>query len=281
MYRVIVENAQGERLELTHNRNYDVLDIQGTNPPPAAISTSATSGLDGEKITGTRIEKRNLVITLGLHPPIEDNRLALYRFFAVKQPVKVYYQNRHRDVYIEGTVESFENSPWADQQQPQISIICPQPFWLAVSDIAVSFAEVQAWFSFPFSIAAPGIPFSTRIATEQASVVVSEVDTGGIIRFSANGAVTNPRFYNRTTNTFFGLDFEMQSGDLITANTERGEKSVTLLRGGETVNLLGALAEGSDWVRFLTGENELSCDADDGAEYLTCALRITQKYQGV
>ena len=281
MYRLIAENAQGEQLELTHNRNYDVLDVTGTNPPPAAISTSATSGLDGEKITGTRIEKRNLVITLGLHPPIEDNRVALYRFFAVKQSVRVYYQNRHRDVYIEGTVESFENSPWADQQQPQISIICPQPYWLSVSDIAVSFAEVQAGFAFPFSITAPGIPFSTRIPTDEATVLISEVETGGIIRFSAGGAVTNPRFYNRTTNTFFGLDFEMQSGDLITANTERGEKSVTLLRDGETVNLLGALTEGSDWVRFLPGENELSCDADDGAEYLTCALRITQKYQGV
>lgn len=281
MYRVIAENAQGERLELTHNRNYDVLDIQGTNPPPAVIASSATAGLDGERITGTRVGKRNLVITLGLHPPIEENRIALYRFFGVKQWVRIYYKNRHRDVYIEGCVESAENNPWTREQQPQISIICPQPYWLSVSDIAVSFAEVQAGFAFPFSITAPGIPFSTRIPTDEATVLISEVETGGIIRFYASGAVTNPRFYNRTANTFFGVDIEMQAGDLITVNTERGEKSATLLRGGETVNLLGDLAEGADWVRFLPGENELSCDAEDGTEYLQCSLRLTQKFTGV
>lgn len=282
MYHLIVENEKGDQLELTNNRNYDVLEVTGTNPPTAAINTVNVAGLDGSRFNSSRVEQRNIVITLNIQHPIEANRLALYNFFRVKRWVKLYYKNSHRDVYIEGYVESFENNPWTQLQQPQISIICPNPFWLSAADITVSFSNSEAAFEFPFSIPAAGIEFSTLSQATSVTVDVGEIETGGIIQFYATTAqILNPKFYNRTTNTFFGLDFDMYQYDLITVNTQQGEKSVTLLRDGVTTNILADRTAGSTWVTFQPGENELSFGSDEGSANLECTLTITQKFEGV
>lgn len=282
MYQLIVENENGQRLELTNNRNYDVLDVAGTNPPVAAINTVNVAGFDGSRFNSSRVEQRNIVITLNIHHPIEANRLALYNFFRVKRLVKLYYKNSHRDVYITGYVESFENNPWTQLQQPQISIICPNPFWLSSSDTVVSFSKSNALFEFPFSIPSEGIEFSTLEQITTAVVNAGEIETGGIITFYATtNQILNPKFYNRTTNTFFGVDFDMYQGDLITVNTNQGEKSVTLLRNGVTSNILADRTEGSTWLTFVSGENEISFDSDEGSANLEVSLTITQKFEGV
>lgn len=282
MYHLIVENEKGEQLELTNNRNYDVLEVTGTNPPVAAINTVNVVGVDGSRFNSSRTEQRNIVITLNIQHPIEANRLALYNFFRVKRWVKVYYKNSHRDVYIEGYVESLENNPWTDLQQPQISIICPQPYWLSTVETSVNFSSSTALFEFPFSIPAGGIEFSTRQYMTTAYVNAGEIETGGIITFTATtNQILNPKFYNRTTQKFFGLDFDMYQGDLITVNSLKGQKSVTLLREGVTTNILSDRTAGSSWLTFVPGENELSFGADEGATNLRATLTLVQKFEGV
>jgi phage-related protein len=282
MYTLVVENEKGERLELTNNRNFDVLNVDGTNPPAAAINTVNVAGMDGSRFNSARVEQRNIVISLNIHHPIEANRLTLYNFFRVKRWVKIYYRNSHRNVYIEGYVETFENSPWTQLQQPQISIICPNPFWKAITDTTVNFSNSNAMFEFPFSIPAEGIEFSTLEHMTTAFVNVGEIETGGIIQFYATtNQILNPKFFNRTTNKFFGLDFDMYKGDLITVNTQTGEKSVTLLRGGVRTNILSDRTEGSSWLTFEPGENEISFGADEGAANLEVSLSLVQKFEGV
>ena len=282
MYHMTVENEYGQQLELTFNSNFDVLSVTGTNPPVAAINTAAISGMDGTKFNSSRAEQRNIVITLNIHPPIESNRLALYNFFRIKQRVKLYYRNEHRDVFIEGYVESFENNPWAQLQQPQISIICPQPYWLSVDDSKMDFSVTSALFEFPFSIPAKGIEFSRMNQVTNLLLNAGEIEVGGIIQFSAvSSLVKNPKFYNITTGKYFGVDIEMQQGDLITLNTNKGQKSLTLLRAGVTTNIMQDMSAGSSWVQFISGENELSIDADAGASDLRVRLSVTQKFEGV
>lgn len=282
MYHLIVENESGDKLELTNNRNYDVLDVSGTNPPVAAINTVNVAGMDGSRFNSSRAQQRNIVITLNIQHPIEANRLALYKFFRVKRWVKLYYQNRRRDVYIEGYVESLENNPWSQAQQPQISIICPQPYWLSTSETTVDFSTSNAAFEFPFSIPSDGIEFSTLEQIVSEVVNVGEVQTGGIITFFATtDQIINPKFYNRTSNTFFGIDFEMNQGDLITVNSLIGQKSVTLLRDGVKTNILSDRTDGSTWLTLGPGENEVSFGSDEGSENLRATLTIVQKFEGV
>ena len=281
-YKLFAENERGERLSLTENPNFDILSVEGTNPPPSAINTVPIVGLDGTRFNSSRVEQRNIVLTLNIQQPIENNRIVLYRFFRSKRWVRLIYENNHRRVYIDGYVESFENNPWTELQQPQISIICPKPFWISTSDTAVDFSNVIPLFEFPFDIPAEGIEFSQLSTVMTATVDVGEVQTGGIIRFHALAdGVENPKFFNETTGEYFGIDITMQLDDIIIVNTNQGEKSVVLIRDGTTTNLLSQRTVGSVWLQFISGVNTVSYSADSEADKLIVDLTIVRKYEGV
>lgn len=281
MYTLIAENEKGERLEMTGNSAFDILNIEGTNPPPATVNTINLANVDGSVFNSSKVNQRNIVITLNLHDPIEASRLKLYSFFRVKRYIKLYYRNAHRNVYTTGYVETFENNLFSILQQPVISIICPFPFWLSVVQSAYRFSTSTALFEFPFSIPSSGIPFSTKSASAILTVDVGELDTGGIIELHASGTVKNPVFYDLTTNQYFGVDVTLQQYDVVTINTNVGEKSVTMLRSGTKTSLLSSRKAGSSWLQFRAGINTFSFDAEEGAVDLDCALSFTQKFEGV
>lgn len=287
MYSLSVRNDKGELLTLTNNPDFSILDVSGTNPPVGTINTVNIAGFDGSRFNSARAEPRNIVILLNIHPPMEENRLKLYKFFRIKQPVRVFMKNAHRDVYIDGYVETVENNPWTQLQQPQISIICPQPYWKNAKETVVNFSYSTPLFEFPFAIPAEGIEFSTREMAAVATVDVGEIDTGGIIELTAAyGNVKNPIFYNRTTQEFFGVTVDMVQGDKVIINTLRGQKSVKLVHNGTETNLIANRTDGSTWLQFVAGENEISYSADvveqePTADNLLVRFIVTRLFEGV
>lgn len=282
MFTLIAENERGERLSLTDNPRWDVADVTGTNPAPAAIGMKKYAGADGSAFSSASVQNRNIVITLSLKVPIEENRLILYRFFRTKQRIRLLYTNKHRDVYIPGYIESVENNPFTQQQLPQISVICPDPFWRSAVQEIADFSAVRALFEFPFSIPDTGMEFSVLEHLTATDINAGEIETGAVIRMSASGAVENPRIYNRTTQEYFGLTYTMAEGDLITVDTRFGEKSVTVLHGSTVAeNILHAKSDGSAWLTFYPGRNQLDFDADSGAENLSVSVTLTPLFEGV
>ena len=281
LYTLIIENEKGEQLKLTDNPNYDVLSVEGTNPPKADINTVTVSGSDGSRFNSSRLSERNLVITLNIRPPTEENRIYLYKYFRVKHTVRIYYRIENRNAYIDGYVESFENNPFTPLQQPQISVICPEPYWKELDELIVNFSNTINLFSFPFSIESQGIEFSRIEHFSQTIINTGDVATGGIIRFYATAQVSKPVFHNYTNDTFFGLDMDLYEGDSVIINTQKGEKSLTLLRGGMTLNILSERSENSSWIVFEAGENQIGYTADEGADYLDINVEIVRKYEGM
>lgn len=282
MFELSVRNEYGDVLMLTGNPDYDVLSVSGLNPSPAEINTTPVSGIDGTRYNSARVGQRNIVIRLNINGDIEDRRIELYKYFRVKHTVRVYYKNEHVDVYIDGYIETFENDFFTILQQPQISIICPDPYFKSMSETEIDFENVTALFTFPFAIAAEGIPFSSLNEISSRYFNAGNVETGGIIIFTALAdGVKNPIFYNNTNDTFFGVDITMQSGDVIEINTQRGEKSVKLTRSGVTTSIVGDRTSGSTWIVFEPGENEISFGADESASSLRCTLSCIQRFEGV
>jgi phage-related protein len=282
MYTLIIENEKHEQLELTNNENYDVISIDGLNPPAALINMIEISGVDGAHFNSSRINTRNIVIMINIKAPVEKNRIALYAYFKAKRYVKVIYRNESRDVYAEGYVETFENDLFTMLQQPQISIICPNPFWLSSQDTSVEFSSTQALFEFPMDNPVGGLEFSSIDRLTTTLINAGEVATGGIIRLRATSdGVQSPTFYNRTTGAYFGLSTSMQEGDEIVINTLTGEKSVKRIRSGTETNLLSLRTSGSAWIVFEPGENEISYSATHGQAYLKVSVELTQKFEGV
>jgi Phage tail protein RIFT-related domain len=120
------------------NDPIQVLDIQGLQPVKASITTTPFGAFDGEAYVGSSVGKRNIVLTIGLNPnwaiqTIEELRQLLYNYFMPKLLVQLrFHSSNFPVVKIEGYVESVEPNIFVKTPTMVVSIICPEPDFLAV-----------------------------------------------------------------------------------------------------------------------------------------------------
>lgn len=284
MFNLIVETQNGERLDFSRLRDkFDILSVDGLTSPETNINTSSLYYNDGCLVNSMRAEKRNIVITLNIKSPIELNRLELYRFFACKAKITLYWTNDSRDVYIKGIVEKFETNLFDKVQQPQISIICPQPYFVSTTEEIIGFTDNESLFEFPFSIPSlNGIPFSEIKDKVSQIVDVGEANTGITIKITAvGGAVTNPSVINRTTGDIFTVSYTLSKNQQLVINSNTGEKSIYLYTGSSKKNFLSKRKYGTQWITCVPGYNDFYYTADSGSEYMEVEFYYNRKYQGV
>lgn len=282
MYTLIAENKYGEQLEITNNPRYVITDIDGLYPPEGVINTTQVANMDGSVFNSSHINDRVITITMAINGPAEANRLLLYRYFKTKYPVRFYYKNGVRDVYIDGYVSKFSVEYFEKKQTAQIEISCPMTLFRAVKESVTEFANIENMFVFPFAIEVADIPFSEIALGEQKTIINGgDVETGVIIKLNALGTVLNPKIYNVDTSDRMTLSVEMQAGDEITINTRKKEKSITLLRDGVQTNIVGKLDAGSTWFNLIPGDNIFTYEADEFPEHLQCIFIINNQFEGV
>lgn len=114
-----------------------IRDITGLEPTKNTIALAQFVEIDGEAYLNTNVEKRNIVLTLGLNPDWATQTMAslrqqLYTQFLGKQKVTLRFYSTHLPtVTISGYVESFEPNIFSQDPEVQISVICPQPYFAA------------------------------------------------------------------------------------------------------------------------------------------------------
>lgn len=282
MYTLTVENKYGEQLELTHNPCYDITDIDGLYPPEAVINSTKTASMDGAVFSSAYMNSRTITITLAINGPAEENRIKLYRYFKTKYPVRLYYKNGMRDVYIDGYVSKISVEYFNQKQTAQIIVECPMALFIAAKENRIEFSNIEDLFEFPFAIEDKGISFSDVSTGKQKSIINGgDVETGVIIRLSTIGKVKNPKIYNVDTLEHMIINEEMQEGDEITINTCKKQKSITLLRDGIPYNIIGKLKAGSTWFNLIPGDNLFTYEADIFPENLKCVFIINNRFEGV
>ena len=283
MYTFKVQNSAGETLELTHNAAYGITNIDGLDPPDVVINTTHNVGYDGEEFNSAYIQPRQITVTMAINSPAEGNRIRLYRYFRQKEAVRVFYKNGTRDVYIDGYVQSMQIAFFAKKQTAQIVIKCPHPPFNGTAVEEQQMYAVQSLFEFPFSIeVGDPIPFSEIITGQDKTIInAGDIDTGVEITIDAVGAVDTPKIYNVDTGEYMIFDLEMETGDTITIDTRRGQKSAYLIRNGVKQNIVGRLRFGSTWFRLRPGENLFTSDADASPENMMIIFRVVDQYEGV
>lgn len=282
MYTLIAENKYGEQLEITNNPRYIITDIDGLYPPEGVINTTRVANMDGSAFNSSHINDRVITITMAINGPAEANRLLLYRYFKTKYPVRLYYKNGVRDVYIDGYVSKFSVEYFEKKQTAQIEISCPMTLFRAVKESVTEFTNIENMFVFPFAIEAVGRSFSEVALGEQKTIINGgDVETGVIIKLNALETVLNPKIYNVDTSDRMTLSVEMRAGDEITINTRKKEKSITLLRDGVQTNIVGKLDAGSTWFNLIPGDNVFTYEADEFPEHLQCIFIINNQFEGV
>lgn len=282
MYELIAENERGQRLELTNNNGYVIKSVSGLSPADATINTTKIAGSDGSTFNNAYVNNRQIIITLAINEPAEDNRLNLYRYFVPKKATTLYFKNDTRNVKIVGYVKAMDCGLFDKKQIAQIELTCPDAFFSYIDEDTFDFYSVDSQFEFPFSIGSAGVAFSSLVAgVEQNVYNDGDVDTGGVFIFQATGEVSNPIVFNAYTNEYFRLNVNMVSGDEITINTNENHKSVIKRHDGVNTSIVGMIDSGSTWLRFQPTDNIISFDADSGAVYLSLTVILNPKYQGV
>ena len=258
MLIISATNKSNETLTITQNSKYSLISVSGITPPTANINTSELATKDGSIFNSSKVKNRNIVLTIVFNEDPETARLELYRYFRVKQYIKLNISTTNRTVYTEGYVESMQIDVNEQRQRAQISIICPEPYFKSVTPTEITFTS-----------------------NPQTISNGSDEDVGFIATFTASGAVTNVSLKNNTTGAEFGLTYNLQSGDKLVIDTRTGEKGVTLTRGAVVTNLINYITASSDWVTLLVGNNAIQYGANSGVANLTLKVTLQPIYEGV
>ncbi len=286
MFTFKVETYEKNMIRLTQNEsNFQILNIIGLDPPSAQINSSSNAGMDGAGFNSSKLNPRNLVITIKINGNIEDNRIFLYNCFRTKETCKIFYENGIRNVFIEGYVESFECNLFSQNEVAQISIICLDPYFKDLKMIIDDISKIKSCFYFPFSINVDEpIPISTIEMNRITNILnASESETGVIIEASFSNHVNDLEIRNIKTGERLKIIYPFIENDKLTINTNKGSKKIILLREGKEINLISYVVKGSSFFRLYIGDNFFSYLVDDGENdrFVSILFKHFNIYRGV
>ena len=278
----VTVERDGNRWGMSSDHDIAITRIAGLTPIGGVIYTTPLSAGDGSTVNNTRVEQRNIVFTLKPQCSAEKFRLKVYQYFMLKQDITLYFKTNARDVFIRGCVENVDGDLFENGQSLVVSVICHSPYFRDVADSRITFASIVDMFEFPFSIEEEGIVFSDASAIVEKSLINNGEDYAGIvIELEAIGKVVEPTIYNKTTREKFSLKFEMQSGDKITVNTNKGQLSVILSRDGTETNIMNKIYIGSKWIKLKPGDNLITYECAYGLDNLYVTLQTNNLYGGL
>ncbi len=250
-----VRNSSGAKYNISNNSSFDVLSVTGLNPVTAAISTTQLSTVQGTIFSNSKLNQRNIVITLSLKKPVEENRWRMYEIFQTGEKIRLYFSLGWLIVYIDGYVENIEFSQYDKKQNPAISIICPSPYFINGKSIKNDFS------------------------VEGLRIYNDGVKTGARFILTMLDAVTDPAIINTVTGLKFTIEGTYRKNDVLAFNSNEGVKTLTLTRDGVTKNWLGNASDDSilNWLYLNHGENILKTNDNK----ISCNIYAQLKYLGV
>ena len=284
MFILTVENKNKATLKLTQNESkYQVVGIEGFQPPSATINTSDAINMDGARYKSSYLNIRNVVLFIKINGNVEENRLRLYEFLGTNNYCKIYFSNNTRNVYCEGYVETVENDLFSNSQTVQVSIVCPNPYLFELNKILIDISKTFAKFEFPFMIEESGIEVSAVQEFRETSIInTGEATTGAEFTLTVdNGTVTNPTIYNAKNNAFLRLNTKISQGEIIAIDTNVGKKSIKKYIGAKEENIINLLDKNSTWHQLDVGVNVFTYSAESNENSLHITISYNNLYKGV
>ena len=285
MYRLSIENAAGNTLELTGREGtWQVVSVRGLNPAPALLNMANIYGEDGARLKSAKLQTRNIVILLRLNGAVYANRKQLYDFFGTKKYIRVYFSNENRSVFADGYIETNDCDLFTISELMQISIICPNPYLQSREEHLINFSGEKTLFYFPFAIN-QNDPVEISSYADGTIYCDSDGETGmeTAVIVKPDQTVTQILISNLDTNEFIGVNGPFEGGDKIIFDTRNREFIVSLIREGASAQLFRYLVSGSRPLRLQPGWNRFSYSASGTAESnaVEVSFRYRDQYDGV
>lgn len=303
IHSIMVINYLGDSITLELARpeqsGFIVKSVEGLGPAKGNVNTVEVSTNDGGVFNSARLNIRNPVLDLVFletaTETIEDIRHKSYKYFPVKKRVKLLIKTDNRVSEIDGYVEHNEPAIFSNQEGCQISIICPYPYFYSAGESNITvFSGVEPLFEFPFeneSLVTDLLEMGEiQNSAEQVITYNGDAEIGVTIIVYAIGEASNVTIYNAGTREVMRIDTNklaaltgegIVAGDEITIKTTKGDKSITLLRGGITTNILNCLDKNADWFQLVKGDNVFVYTAETGNSNLQFRIENRVIYEGV
>lgn len=291
----IITNYVGETLVLPLNdfskSGIVITNVEGIGPVEATINTTDYAALDGGFFNSSRVNNRNIVMTLRPMelPTVEETRHKIYRFFPVKRQVKIEVITDTRDVVAIGYVESADPVIFSKEEEVEVSIICPDPYFYSASYYSVAFMGAEKMFEFPLMNegALPTLIMGEVRENNIRTIEYSgDYDIGLDLHLVFRGEATGIRIHNLENNTFLTVDetkiFDgIQPLDELVIITRRGAKNAYIIRNGDMINAINAIDINSDWLELHIGTNTIVFTAETGQDNVEFSVEYPIAYEGV
>ena len=236
-----------------------VRGINGLDPVKASVNTSPYGSVDGAAYIDSNVLTRNIVLTVGLNPDwdewtYESLRRLLYSYFMPKRPVQlVFYSDDMDPVQIKGVVESAEINAFSKDPEFVISVICPDPYFVALEPTILTGQSIRAGGTV------------TEVQYD------GNIETGFFVQVTHSTSpdpttigiqVGDPQlsYFNVAAVVSASKDFEMSSLAM-----QKFVQNVDLSTGVIS-NLLSKIQQGSDWPLLQPGVNDFSVITDTGVQ---------------
>lgn len=231
-------------------------NIDGLEPVKASINTTPQGSADGESFTGSSVGKRNIVFTIGYNPDwatytISELRALLYKYFMPKKRKRLVFEtDEFPPVEISGYVESIEPNIFSKDPEVIISVICPEPDFIAIDPTEV-----------------------TGMANDPADIFTYEgtVDTGvhlKVEKISGSNATTVSILDLIPELSLFEVDSGPTTTHFLEINSIPGEKYARLvaIAGGAVTSVLNKVEDDSVWPVLEPGPHEFQVTSNTGVQ---------------
>lgn len=258
MYKyTVISKATGNALTLSGvESKWQIRKVTGLNPPATTVHESNVVGIAGVKKTGSKVGKRNIVFTIHINYPCEENRAELMAYLGSDSEITLHIETQHKDVYIDGTVETCEYDIYSQSQDMQVSIVCDYPYFKYAGERVTDSVISEGGFEFPLDVEYDDeVEFDTLTILDQMIIYnYGQITTGLEIELLFTEEVTNPKVFNVDDPTqYIGFNDTFYAGDVIKINTNTQAKAsemALLIRGNKTTKLLSKLMSKPTWFKI-------------------------------
>lgn len=256
---------------------HKIISAEGFEASDYDFSSSVNAQIDGVTLTGRRTAARELYLEIECP---DEQRGRVIAFYNPKHNGKLTATINGRTRWIPYIVRSlkFRQANLYDPLIYQLTLTCPQPYFLDMSDFGKNLAATVPLLAFPFvwQVGRDMVSDYRLFSTNFLVINKGDVDTGMKVTFIAKGLVSNPKLYLQN-GQYIRVLVDMDKGDALTIETNKGQKSI-LLNGA---NIIHKIDRASTFIGLTPGDNTLTYTADDGYMNLEVRLYYTPMYLGV
>lgn len=249
------------------------------------INTTKAVEQNGVYLNNSFLDSRDISIKgaiLGRGNSISNLKNNLIKIINPLEPLTFIINDKKIECIASSTVKFDEKTAKFDYIEFFIELFCPDPFFM---DLETKIVDMSSWtnnFSFELEIPNDGIEFGMKTSESIINLVnSSSIKTGLVIKILAKADCLNPRIINILTQEYIKINTTITAGDIITINTNFGNKRVELTKNGLTQNIINKLDINSVFLQLASGDNLLKLEAENGISNLSCQIFYTNKYLGV